>query len=159
MFHFCSAGGILYFIILAKMWPELMKKWRDAEKIIPNHNKDKQEMEYHIRFYVITLAVFGLTEHILLIVASFMSVKQPKKSFHSLLETFFKKRFFMLSSFTICEGIISQLSNIASTVVWHYTSFIVIVFSIGLTSQFRQLNQDMQRMNGQVICLFFRLQI
>lgn len=48
-------------------------------------------------------------------------------------------------------GVFVKLINIAASVAWTYTDLFVIFVSIGLTSKFRQINDDLMEVKGKVV--------
>lgn len=62
---------------------------------------------------------------------------------------------FTLVNLTWWSAILSKWFNIVVTFAWSFTDLFVMVVSIGLASQFRQINTDLQQIKGKVFQLFF----
>lgn len=61
---------------------------------------------------------------------------------------------FTLVHLTWWSAILSKWFNIVVTFAWSFTDLFVMVVSIGLASQFRQINTDLQQIKGKVFQLF-----
>lgn len=51
IFDFTNLGSIFCFLELARKWPELMMKWNEVEKFLPQlkYQMDKQRLAYKIK--------------------------------------------------------------------------------------------------------------
>lgn len=58
---------------------------------------------------------------------------------------------FTLTELTWWNAILSKWFNIVVTFVWNFMDLFIIVISIGLISQLRQINVDLQLAKGKVI--------
>lgn len=63
---------------------------------------------------------------------------------------------FTLTELTWWKAILSKWFNIVVTFAWSFMDLFVMVVSIGLASQFKQINTDLQQMKGRVrMCYVF----
>lgn len=60
---------------------------------------------------------------------------------------------FTLTELTWWKAILSKWFNVVVTFAWSFMDLFVIVVSVGLTSQFRQINADLQQMKGKVMTI------
>lgn len=75
----------------------------------------------------------------------------PKKDpLHVLFETQVPL-IFTLTELTWWKAILSKWFNIVVTFAWSFMDLFSMVVSIGLASQFKQINIDLQQMKGRVI--------
>lgn len=69
-------------------------------------------------------------------------------------EEFFKANLSQLFNFVPYSpwiAFVGQLVNVAATFAWNYMDLFVMMISLGLTSRFRQINDDLQRIKGEVM--------
>lgn len=84
---------------------------------------------------------------------------QPKKdSIKELFETQIPL-IFTLTELTWWKALLSKWFNIVVTFVWSFMDLFVMVVSIGLASQFKQINADLKRVKGRVKVFFFLSQL
>lgn len=62
---------------------------------------------------------------------------------------------FSLVEYSTWLAIIGKFLNVASTFAWNYMDLFVMLISLGLSSRFKQINVDLQRVKGTVILVFF----
>lgn len=63
---------------------------------------------------------------------------------------------FTLTELTWWKAILAKWFNIIVTFVWSFMDLFVMLVSIGLTSQFQQINADLNHMKGKVQTHFHR---
>lgn len=47
-------------------------------------------------------------------------------------------------------AIVGKVTNVIATFCWNFMDLFVMIISIGLSSRFKQINKDLQRIKGQV---------
>lgn len=57
---------------------------------------------------------------------------------------------FTITKFTIWKAAISKWLNIILTFAWSYMDLFIMIISVGLSSQFRQLNENLLRAKKEV---------
>lgn len=62
---------------------------------------------------------------------------------------------FSLVEYSTWLAIIGKFLNVSSTFAWNYMDLFVMLISLGLSSRFKQINVDLQRVKGTVILVFF----
>lgn len=60
---------------------------------------------------------------------------------------------FYFLPYSIWLAIVGKLSNVISTFCWNFMDLFVMIVSVGLSSRFKQINEDLQRIKGQVNCI------
>ncbi|XP_055326853.1 gustatory receptor for sugar taste 64f-like [Sitodiplosis mosellana] len=135
-FFTTTAYGVFSFIRLARKWPKLMQHWEFVEAILPPYRSFDEKK------------LLGL-EHILNMVSIIMEALSKKKD---PLETLFDVQIpliFTLTKLTWWKAILSKWFNVVVTFTWSFMDLFVMVVSIGLASQFKQINADLQQMKGK----------
>lgn len=57
---------------------------------------------------------------------------------------------FELTELTLWKAIVSKWFNVVFTFSWSFMDLFVIIISVGLVSQLKRINSDLQLMTGQV---------
>lgn len=79
------------------------------------------------------------------------------------IEAFFKSQLseiFYFIPYSPWYAFIGKLTNVFATFCWSFMDLFVMIISIGLSSRFKQINEDLQRIKGQVsknMCVKFRM--
>lgn len=78
-----------------------------------------------------------------------MKTQPPKKPLQELFEI--QVPFlFILTELTWWKAILSKWFNIVVTFAWSFMDLFVMIVSLGLAAQFKQLNTDLKRVKGRV---------
>lgn len=141
--------------MLARKWPKLMLKWEEMESKFPNYRTqgEKNEASKRINIYAVCLVVCSLVEHILSLLHLLDHVQicdQDKREE----EAFFMHRYsevFGITSYALWKAILATIIHIVANFTWNYMSLFIVMISIGLSSRFKQLNSEMERIKGEVI--------
>lgn len=59
---------------------------------------------------------------------------------------------FAYTSYASWKAFFGKVLNVISTFLWSFTDVFLILMSIGLTTLFKQLNKDLMKFKGKVIC-------
>lgn len=62
---------------------------------------------------------------------------------------------FTITELTWWKAILSKWFNVVVTFVWSFMDLFVMVVSIGLESQFKQINTDLELIKGKVITFIY----
>lgn len=57
---------------------------------------------------------------------------------------------FIITELTWWKAILSKWFNVVVTFAWSFMDLFVMIVSVGLAAQFKQLNTDLKRVKGQV---------
>lgn len=60
-------------------------------------------------------------------------------------------QFFQFVPYSIWLAIIGKIVNFIATFAWSYMDLFIMMISIALTSRFRQINEDLWRIKGQMM--------
>lgn len=58
---------------------------------------------------------------------------------------------FTFLSYSNWLAVLGKMVNIVATFAWNYMDLFVMMISLGLSSRFKQINEDLQRVKGEVI--------
>lgn len=84
------------------------------------------------------------------IVMGSLSVQPQKNAILELFETQVPL-VFTLTELTWWNAILSKWFNVVVTFAWSFMDLFVMIVSVGLASQFRQINADLQHIKGRVV--------
>lgn len=154
VFYASSAGGLLHFGLLARKWPALMIQWKNVEAKLPKYRtkKEREQLKVDIRTVVISFMICAIFEHILALMTNIHYVRTCKPNEDQMSTIFFSQLYeiFRVTSYATWKGILGKFTNIVATVVWNYLNFFIVMVSFGVSSRFRQLNREMDRVKGEV---------
>lgn len=145
---------MLSFIILARKWPDLMLQWETVEAKLPKFRiqGQKRQMAYQIKMIAFIVMMCSLVEHILNIISivqySINCLHQQNPA-----EEFFKvqlSQLFAVIPFSLMAAIVGKTTNVLATFQWSYNDAFLMIMSVGIASRFKQLNQDLQNVKGEV---------
>lgn len=66
------------------------------------------------------------------------------------------KELFGFFDYSIFIAVFGTISNILSTFLWTYMDVFIMVTSVGLSTQFRKINQNLKKYKGQVSGMPFK---
>lgn len=107
------------------------------------------ENYYKLFFYLF----ISVVEHILNIISivyystNCLNQKEPVKEF-------FKVQLSQLFTFVAYSGWVAffgKIVNIIATFSWSYSDLFVMMISVGISTRFKQINEDLQRIRGEVL--------
>ncbi|XP_012345927.1 gustatory receptor for sugar taste 64f-like isoform X1 [Apis florea] len=144
------------FLKLAMRWPCLMVTWEKLEKELSQRHRKISKISLSMKFKIVTIIVmtFALVEHSLSIIHGYFKAKECI-DFHeeqSILGVYFQMQFpqiFSRTSYSLWKGILVDIINILSTFSWNFVDLFLILISIALTDQFRQLNSRLYSVRGK----------
>lgn len=154
VFHITASLGLLNFFLLARKWPDIIQQWKDVEAKFPKYRnkKEKRKLALEIRSYAVALVVCAVTEHILDLMTSLEYVRVCKPN-EDRMTAFLQRNLvwiFEVTSFSLWKAILAKFINIFATCASNYLSFFIVMVSIGISSLFKRLNQEMNSVNGEV---------
>lgn len=170
---------MLCFGILARKWPELMRRWESVEAKLPKFRTQQEQrgLAFHMKMlalvvlfcslgksltglhqkYELIFYKFILVEHILSMYSFLyysMNCLEQNDPLNELLKTTLPE-LFSLVEYSTWLAILGKFLNVSSTFAWNYMDLFVMLISLGLSSRFKQINDDLQRVKGAVILVFF----
>ncbi|XP_070501249.1 gustatory receptor for sugar taste 64f-like [Chironomus tepperi] len=152
-FEFTNLMAIICFLELGRKWPDLIVNWYRVEKFLPplKYQFDKQKMAYQIKMASLVILFSSMSEHLLSITVgahganNCPTIKDPIKAFY------FRNypQVWLIFPYSGWLGSLTKFFNIILTFAWSYTDLFVIIISIGLTSKFEQLNDELRKIKGR----------
>lgn len=154
VFYATSAGGLLYLGLLAHKWPGLMIQWKNVEAKFPKYQtkKEREQLKIDIRTVTISFMICALIEHILSLMTNINYVLTCKPNEDQISSIFLSQLYelFRVTSYATWKGMLGKFTNIVATFVWTYLNLFITMVSFGISSRFRQLNREMDRVKGEV---------
>ncbi|XP_076665648.1 gustatory receptor 5a for trehalose [Andrena cerasifolii] len=144
------------FLKLATEWPCLMLTWEKLEKELSNRHRSVSKMSLSTKFKLVTTVVIiiALVEHSLSILHG--SLKAAECAYFQgnpdIIGVYFQSQFpqvFSKISYSLWIGIIVDIINILSTFSWNFVDLFLILISLALADQFRQLNSRLYSIRGK----------
>lgn len=154
VYYITNFLSFVCFLRLAQAWPELMVKWHDTEKHLPQMrtDKEKQGMCRRIRTTAVVILTLSACEHILSIVSSVAAVYDCPR-IKSILQAYYVHNFpqvFSFFSYNHALGVYIKFIHLTSTFVWSYADLFIMMISCGLSAKFKQINERMMEDKGKV---------
>lgn len=139
---------------LAKVWPETMVEWHEVEKKLPplDNEKKKRRLRLRLRFTAAMLFMLSLIEHIFDSIG-FVAIILDCPSFSNDFEVFCLHKYpqvFNYINYNHVFGFLAKFLNLSLTFVWCFTDVLFILVSIGLSSFFKQINEQLIVNKGKV---------
>ena len=145
MFFTLSFLITLNFTILARKWPELMKKWQIVELSLPRKGNLYgifiQRCRKYINWVTVLLMTSALIEHILSKPADInRTLICPGADFWEALSKKAFPEMFSLITYDIKYAIMAQIVTSLCAFYWNYIDLFLICISIGLSENIRYVN-------------------
>ncbi|XP_076645881.1 gustatory receptor for sugar taste 64f isoform X1 [Halictus rubicundus] len=144
------------FLKLAMQWPSLMLTWEKLEKEFSNRHRKLSKTSLSTKFKIVTIIVMilALVEHGFSILHGFNKAQECAnfQGSSDVVGVYFESQFpqvFSKISYSLWMGIIVDLINILSTFSWNFVDLFLILISIALVEQFRQLNNRLYSIKGK----------
>ncbi|XP_031780266.1 gustatory receptor for sugar taste 64f isoform X3 [Nasonia vitripennis] len=157
---FSLTAGIttLLFLKLARQWPSFAVSWENMERELATRHNPRRSSGINLatKFKILSVVVmvFALVEHTLSILSGYVSAVEcaSLRGDKDIMATYFALQFpqmFTDSNYTLWKGLIVQFVNFLSTFSWNFMDLFLILVSVALTDQFRQLNQRLYSIRGK----------
>ncbi|XP_076289417.1 gustatory receptor for sugar taste 64f [Lasioglossum baleicum] len=144
------------FLKLAMQWPSLMLTWEKLEKEFSNRHRKVSKISLSTKFKIVTIIVMilALVEHGFSILHGSFRAQECAiyQGSSDVVGVYFESQFpqvFSKISYSLWKGIIVDLINILSTFSWNFVDLFLILISIALAEQFRQLNNRLYSIKGK----------
>ncbi|XP_068986732.1 gustatory receptor for sugar taste 64f-like isoform X1 [Bombus flavifrons] len=146
----------LLFLKLSIQWPCLMVTWEKLEKELSHRHRKISRITLATKFSIVTIVVMmiALVEHGLSIIHGYIQAKECAvfKAEEDILGVYFQMQFpqiFSRIQYSLWKGVLVDICNILSTFSWNFVDLFLILISIALTDQFRQLNSRLNSIRGK----------
>ncbi|XP_023290777.1 gustatory receptor 5a for trehalose [Orussus abietinus] len=147
VFFGTSCMTTLLFLQLATRWPSFVLAWNkfERERTSP---RNVSRISLALRFRILTVVIMGLAfvEHTLSILSGYSSAVEcvAVRGDSDILSVYFESQFpqvFTRTPYAHWKGAVVLMLNILSTFSWNFMDLFLILISVALTDQFRQLNR------------------
>nr|QHN69203.1 gustatory receptor 5 [Sirex noctilio] len=144
------------FLRLARQWPCLELSWERMERELSSKYRRLSRVSLALKFKIMTVVimVLALLEHTLSILSGYTSALEcaTLRGDTDIVSTYFQSQFpqvFARTPYTHWKGALVQCVNILSTFSWNFMDLFLILLSVALTEQFRQLNNRLSSIRGK----------
>ncbi|XP_078034005.1 gustatory receptor for sugar taste 64f isoform X2 [Augochlora pura] len=144
------------FLKLAIQWPSLMLTWEKLEKEFSTRYRKVSKRSLSTKFKIVTIIVmiFALVEHTFSILHGSIRAQECAivQGNSDVVGVYFQSQFpqvFTMISYSLWKGILVDLINVLSTFSWNFVDLFLILISIALVEQFRQLNNRLSSIKGK----------
>ncbi|XP_076378781.1 gustatory receptor for sugar taste 64f isoform X2 [Megalopta genalis] len=146
------------FLKLAMQWPSLMLTWEKLEKEFSIRHRKVSKTSLSTKFKIVTVIVmiFALVEHTFSILHGSIRAQECAifQGNSDVVGIYFQSQFpqvFSTISYSLWKGILVDLINVLSTFSWNFVDLFLILISIALVEQFRQLNNRLSSIKGKAM--------
>ncbi|XP_030373432.1 gustatory receptor for sugar taste 64f [Scaptodrosophila lebanonensis] len=139
-------------LMLAKKWPALMMYWYEVEQDLPQYQTqvEKSRMAYTIHMVMFVGMMLSLAEHLLSMISAISysnychRTDDPIRNFL----TTINDEIFYVFNYSVPLAMWGKIQNVYSTFIWNYMDIFVMIISVGLAANFRQLNDNLLKFKG-----------
>lgn len=159
-------------------WPSIIQKWREVEDELPKYTSqvDKSRLAHTVKMIAIvgillsfsefynfsfkkTLLILTLSaEHLFSMISILYYVNNcPARKGHPI-ESFFissLSELFAIFEYSAFLAFVGKLVNVLATFAWNFMDLFVMIVAAGISSTFKQLNDDLFKYKGMVCFGFF----
>lgn len=150
LFSTITAFIIICFIQLAKKWPDLMINWIEVEQTLPKF--ENVYFSRKITIISLTIMIISIIEYVLEIINAIYVVDCGNTKSSDKLRLYFiydLKELFSLTEYSIYLAIFAKFLDFISTFIWNFMDLFVMLMSVGLSSNFKQLNELLFKLKGK----------
>lgn len=141
-----------------------MTHWEEVEAKMPKYRtqKEKHQLAFRMKVYAIGFCVCAITEHLLTAMSTIYYVKACRPDYDPVAGFFERQiiQLFSLTKYELWKGLFGKTVNVMAAFVTNYMNIFVVMISIGISSRLKQLNDELQRVKGEVPftkhCMFLR---
>ncbi|KAH0949288.1 Gr1 [Eciton burchellii] len=158
VFYVTSMVTAVLFARLAMHWPCLALTWERLEREFTSRNRRVSRTTLATRFKIVTAVVMllALMEHGAAVLSAYISAVECAefRGDVDIIGTYFQLQFpqiFSSMSYSLWKGIVVDIINILSTFSWNFVDLFLILISIALAEQFRQLNSRLFSIRGKAM--------
>lgn len=146
LFNVISLISLLWFLQFSRKWPETMKKWSKVEEKLTISNKRSEKNKITIRIVAYAFLIFSLIEHILSIIDAVAEVPTCDDQLSVFQAYMFQSSpmVFYYFPYSLSFGIFVKICQTTTTFVWWFNDLFIILMSVGLSSMFGVINDEVQ---------------
>lgn len=153
LFNVVSLISLIWFIQLAQKWQRIMKTWFKLEQNLNIPKMKKIKSKTRIRVVSFLFLFISLIEHILSLVDSVMDEAITCDNRLSSFEAYMfhsAPMVFYFFPYSLSFAVFLRIGQNAATFIWWYKDLFVMMLSMGLSSLFNAINDDMFRARREV---------
>ncbi|XP_070515636.1 gustatory receptor 5a for trehalose isoform X2 [Cardiocondyla obscurior] len=158
VFYATALVTAIMFIRLAMQWPCLARTWEKLEREFTSRHRRISKTTLATRFKIVTTVVMllALVEHGAAMLSAYISALECAKyrGETDIIGIYFQSQFpqvFTKLPYSLWKGILVETINILSTFSWNFVDLFLILISIALADQFRQLNSRLFAIRGKAM--------
>ncbi|XP_066583619.1 gustatory receptor for sugar taste 64f-like isoform X2 [Prorops nasuta] len=158
VFYAANIVTSLLFVRLARQWPCLMLTWEKLEGEFSSRHRKLSKRSLSSRFKIMTafVMVLALIEHTFSILSGYTSALEcaALRGDNDIFATYFRSQFpqvFSRISYNPWAAVAVYILNILSTFSWNFIDLFLILVSMALIDQFRQLNSRLYSIRGKAM--------
>lgn len=131
-----------------------MLHWETVEAKLPKYQtlKERSKLGFRIKLYSIAFCICAVAEHLLTAISTIYYVKACDPDSDPVAGFFEEQliQLFSITKFALWKGLLGKMINVMAAFVWNYMNIFVVIISIGISSKFKQLNEELIRIKGEV---------
>ncbi|XP_070156538.1 gustatory receptor for sugar taste 64f isoform X2 [Polyergus mexicanus] len=158
VFYITSFVTAVLFVRLAWQWPCLALTWEKLERELASRYREISKTTLATRFKIVTVVVMllALVEHSASVVSAYINAVEcaNHRGDTDIIGIYFQTQFpqiFSKTPYSLWKGILVETINILSTFSWNFVDLFLILISIALADQFRQLNSRLYSIRGKAM--------
>lgn len=147
VYYVTNFAFFVCFLRLVKDWPRLMAQWHEVEKKLEpiTSGKSKLQLSLKVRRIAFAILVVSSIEHIVYVIGNVSAVTdcpKIKSLFQAYLVQGFPEMFYFFD-YSFFLGVYVKIVHVLTHFAWCFGDFFVIMFSCGLSSNFKKINEHM----------------
>ncbi|XP_055326852.1 gustatory receptor for sugar taste 64f-like [Sitodiplosis mosellana] len=148
-----SFEGRIQFDRVATKWPRVMRHWETIEAKMPKYRnkREKAKLAHHVKMLSFVVLMCSFVEHSLTIFSTVHYSKyclRQEDPFKELLKTQLSQLFAFLP-YSHLAAFLGKFTTLIATFTWNYMDLFVMMISVGLSSRFKQINEELERVKGE----------
>ncbi|XP_025270622.1 gustatory receptor for sugar taste 64e-like isoform X2 [Camponotus floridanus] len=158
VFYITTLVTAVLFVRLAWQWPCLALTWEKLEYELTSRYREISKITLATRFKIVTIVVMllALVEHSASVVSAYVSAIEcaDHRGDTDIIGIYFQTQFPQIFSklpYSLWKGILVETINVLSTFSWNFVDLFLILISIALADQFRQLNSRLYSIRGKAM--------
>ncbi|XP_030079440.1 gustatory receptor 5a for trehalose [Drosophila hydei] len=156
VFHGSILWASYQFLQLARLWPQLMRRWARVETQLPSYVtwQGREQLARRMHSVAFALLSLSLMEHLLSIISAVYPEVCPLRQ--DPIESYFyaaARQLFHVFPYSNWLGWLGKLLNVLLTFGWNYIDLFVILVGIGLSHLLSRLTCQLQQLVQRVSVL------
>lgn len=131
-----------------------MQKWASVETKLPHYRTQKEKEKFFMRIKLVAIAftIGAIIDHLLTAIQNIFQNLECRPN-DDQLEAFLQAQspqMFVFIEFSIWKGVLCKIINVVGSIAWNYTNLFVMIVSLGLSYRFKQFNDELCDVKGEV---------